>query len=107
MEARARSYLAANCAHCHRPGGAGQGGADLRWETAADELGICDVDPQEGDLGVAGAKLLVPGAPELSLVSLRMHATEAGRMPPLGTSLVDVEGVDVVDQWIRSLASCP
>ena len=30
---RARSYLHANCAGCHRPGGPGRGDIDLRAET--------------------------------------------------------------------------
>ncbi|HMV68878.1 MAG TPA: PQQ-dependent sugar dehydrogenase, partial [Myxococcota bacterium] len=33
-EARSRAYLHANCSFCHRPGGGGLGGLDLRYGTA-------------------------------------------------------------------------
>jgi len=56
---------------------------------------------------VAGAKRLVPGAPEQSLLSIRPHAIAVGRMPPLASSVVDDAGVAVIDDWIASLSSCP
>jgi hypothetical protein len=56
------------------------------------------------NLGIAGAKLVLPGAPETSLVSVRMHALDVGRMPPLATSVVDANGTGLVDDFIRSLA---
>ena len=42
-----------------------------------------------------------------SLVSIRMKRSGAGRMPPLGSNVVDSLGVDVVDRYIDSLAACP
>ncbi len=69
---------------------------------------ICNVDPQRGDLGIAGAKLLVPGDPSKSLVSVRPHALPgANRMPPRASSLVDTKGVGVIDDWVRSVTACP
>lgn len=106
-EPRARAYAHVNCGNCHRPGGTGRGTADFRFETAFAEMGICGVDPQEGDLGVAGAQLLVPGSPALSLISLRMGTLEAARMPAVGSRVVDADGVALVDGWITGIASCP
>ncbi len=103
---RARSYLHANCAMCHRPGGPGIVDMDLRFSRSLVETHTCDVEPTEGDLGVAGARRLVPGAPAQSLVSILPHATLVGRMPPLATSVVDSAGVAVIDEWIGSLESC-
>ncbi len=68
---------------------------------------VCGVAPTRGDLGVAGAALLKPGAPEQSVLSLRMHSLAAPRMPPLGTALEDAAGEALVDAWIRSVAACP
>lgn len=107
VDMRARSYLHSNCANCHRPGGSGQGDLDLLYETPEVSMNICNVDPQEGDLGVAGAKLLVPGDPSKSLMSLRMHALDSNRMPDVGTKVVDPLGTTVVDEWINSIAACP
>ncbi len=107
VEARARGYLHANCSICHRPNGSGQGPADFRYATPLAMMGVCNADPSQGDLGVSGAKLLVPGAAAQSLISLRMHATDVSRMPPLATHIVDPTGTKDVDDWIASLSGCP
>jgi hypothetical protein len=107
VDLRARSYLHANCANCHQPGGSGQGTADFLYATPFVDTGVCNVDPQEGDLGVTGAKLLVPGDPSLSLVSLRMKRLDSNRMPAIATSVIDPLGTNLVDDWIQSLTACP
>ena len=107
LEQRAKSYLHANCSICHRPGGTNQANWDGRFEIALHDMGVCNADPLEGDLGVTGAKLMVPGDPTHSLISLRMHATDSDKMPPIGRHVVDTQGAAVVDAWITSLSSCP
>lgn len=105
---RARAYLHGNCSFCHRPGGTGRGPADFRFSTPFAAVGVCDAVPQTGDLGVAGARLLKPGDPSRSIISLRTHAPfGADRMPPLGSHLVDPVGTQVLDDWIRAVISCP
>jgi uncharacterized repeat protein (TIGR03806 family) len=106
VEARARSYLHANCAHCHRPMGGGQGTMDLRYGTALAKTATCDADNTQGSIGDA-KKIVAPGAPEASVMSLRLHATDAKRMPPVAVSVTDPTGTAVVDDWIRSLTACP
>jgi hypothetical protein len=49
----------------------------------------------------------VPGEPQNSILSLRMHATDAKRMPPVAVSVTDPLGSKVVDDWISSLTACP
>lgn len=105
LDARARSYLHANCSHCHRPeGGAPRSSMDLRFFAA--DTKACNVVPEIDDLGVPDARLLAPGAPERSIVSIRVHATDARRMPPLATRVVHAEGAALLDEWIRGL-TCP
>jgi uncharacterized repeat protein (TIGR03806 family) len=104
---RARAYLHANCAMCHQPGGPGRGELDLRAATPLAEASLCDEQPQGSDLGVAGARLVVPGEPSRSLVSLRIHDLGLDRMPPLGSQVVDPEGTELVDGWIAGMSSCP
>lgn len=107
LDQRARAYLHTNCAQCHQPMGGGRGPMDLRFTTSPSAAGACNVAAATGDLGIAGAKLLVPGDPALSLLSVRPHTTGATRMPPLGASTVDQSGLAVVDTWIRGLKACP
>jgi uncharacterized repeat protein (TIGR03806 family) len=107
VESRARSYLHGNCANCHRPQGPGRGSADLRFSVRFADTKLCNALPETESLGISGAKLLVPGNPGMSLVSLRMHRLDEARMPPLSSHAVDPLGTSVVDAFIRSLASCP
>jgi uncharacterized repeat protein (TIGR03806 family) len=107
LEARAKAYLHANCSGCHRPGGPGRGSMDLRYATPLAQMGVCDAAPEQGNLGFPDARLLKPGHPELSILSLRLHALDADRMPPLGTGVVDPGGVSLVDDWITKLGGCP
>jgi hypothetical protein len=59
--------------------------------------------------GVAGSRRLVPGAPERSLIVLRMEAPDrdSGRMPQLATSVLDSIGIALLSDWIRSIGTCP
>ena len=108
LEERSRSVLHANCSGCHRPGGVLGGKPDFRYATSLSDAAYCGAAPALGTAGgPSGSKLLLPGAPGKSVISLRMHATAAGQMPPLGRSTVDTAGVTVLDQWISSLQACP
>jgi uncharacterized repeat protein (TIGR03806 family) len=104
---RARAYLHANCSMCHRPGGGGLGGLDLRWTTGLASTGTCDVVPSNGTLGIVGARVVAPGEPERSVLWERLRIVGDGRMPPLGTVLEHEAATDVIAEWITGLTSCP
>ncbi|WP_394823332.1 PQQ-dependent sugar dehydrogenase [Pendulispora albinea] len=104
---RAASYLHSNCSFCHRPNGLGGGGTDFRYTTSLANRKACNANPSNGNLGVPDAKIIAPGSPGKSVLSLRVHALDAARMPPLASSLVDKAGAAVLDEWIASLAACP
>jgi uncharacterized repeat protein (TIGR03806 family) len=106
VDARARSYLHGNCAHCHRPGGGGQGTMDLRYALAFHDTATCNAMNTQGTVGTA-TQLITPGSPDASILSLRLHATDSKRMPPVAVSLTDPVGTAVIDDWIRSLSTCP
>ena len=103
---RARAWLDVNCAHCHQPGGGGLGALDLRYATPMADAGLCGA-PENGDLGVPGALIVTPGAPEASVLSLRLHATDANRMPAVATHTPDPVGTALVDAWITGMEACP
>jgi hypothetical protein len=87
-------------------GGPGRVPPDWRASLALAQTGACNGVPQDGDLGIPGALLLVPGTPAKSVASLRMHTLDANRMPPIASHVVDVEGTGLIDAWITSLTSC-
>jgi len=104
---RARAYLHTNCAMCHQPNGGTAVNMDLRDTIAMNTTNLCNVDPVNGDLGVTGAKRLVPGNPEQSVLYLRMHRRGAQQMPPLGSNLIDDQGAALLEQWILQMdANC-
>jgi uncharacterized repeat protein (TIGR03806 family) len=104
---RARAYLDSNCSGCHRPGGSsGRSTMDLRAETKLADMNICNAVPIVDDLGIPQARLLKPGNGESSIIHARMIDQGGYRMPPLGTSEVDEDGVRVIENWINSLDGC-
>lgn len=104
---RARSYLHANCAGCHQPDApVARGNVDLRYATALDEMGACDVAPEAGTFGLDEPRVIVPGAPDRSIMAYRMGTRNDHAMPPLGSRLVDPEGTELIRAWIEGLASC-
>ncbi|HEY6877197.1 MAG TPA: PQQ-dependent sugar dehydrogenase [Polyangiales bacterium] len=107
VDQRARSYLHANCSFCHRPNGPGRSDMDLRFARSLKDAKLCNVAPATGDLGIAGAKLLAPGDLQKSLVLVRARSTDASRMPPLASALVDPQGTKVIADWIASTTACP
>jgi uncharacterized repeat protein (TIGR03806 family) len=109
-ELRARSYLHANCAHCHQPNGNAPTPLDLRFTTPLSQMNACDIDPLEGDLGISGIKILDPqgsfNQPNSIMVTRMESLDTANRMPPLATDIVDVDALDVLKNWIDGLTSC-
>ncbi|MCC6848891.1 MAG: PQQ-dependent sugar dehydrogenase [Deltaproteobacteria bacterium] len=107
LDARARSYLHANCGHCHRPQGGAPVQINLLAETALASTFICGALPQAGDLGVPGARIVSPGHPEQSVLWLRAALRGQQQMPPLATLIEDAEGSALLADWITSLGGCP
>lgn len=53
-----------------------------------------------------GALRIAPGEPENSVLFQRLAGTNPyTRMPPLGTSIVDEEAVDIIERWITETSS--
>ena len=103
LEDRVRVYLDVNCAMCHRPEGTGNAKIDLRYQTELDRTGMIGEKPAQGDLGVANAELVAKGKPDNSLLLHRIETLGAGRMPNLGSNLIDAEAVKLLREWITNL----
>ncbi len=106
LQAQARSYLDANCSHCHNPEGPGRtSGLYLDPTTPLSiAYGLCK-QPVAAGKG-SGDRLvdIHPGAPEKSVLSFRLHSTDPSiMMPELGRSTSHREGLEVIDRWIASL----
>jgi hypothetical protein len=101
LEQRVRSYLDANCAECHRPGGAGN--YDARYDTPLTRQKIVDA-PAAVTLGLTDARIVRPGDTVHSVLYQRINATNpAVKMPPLSHDRVDARAVRVFGEWIERL----
>lgn len=104
LESRVRSYLHSNCANCHVEAGGGNAAINLASHIDRDQMRVLDVEPQHErfDLGAA-ARLVAPGAPERSVLWLRLARRGAAQMPPLATTRVDPLGSSLVRDWIMGM----
>ena len=100
---RARSYLHANCAHCHRKWGGGNADFQLLATLDVSDLGTVGVRPGQGTFNIPHARILAPGDPYRSVLFYRMAQVGPGRMPRLGSAVVDERGLRLVHEWIRQL----
>ncbi len=103
LEHRVRSYLDANCGHCHRSD-SGTPYFDARLEVPPIQQNLIDgVLAGHFEMG-PGARYIKPGNPELSAVHVRAASAEPGvAMPPLGKHVVDEKAMSLLREYIQRL----
>lgn len=103
---RARAWLDINCGHCHRKEGpANTSGLFLDiYESDEFHLGI-NKSPVAAGKGSGNRSFDIhPGKPESSILVYRMESNDPGiRMPEIGRSVADQEGLALIKDWIRDL----
>jgi mono/diheme cytochrome c family protein len=108
LEYRARSFLAANCSQCHQPGGtAQQANWDARITTPTANAGLVKGTPVN-NFGSTSNFIVTPQSPGYSILLTRISTRDLGslpsiQMPPLDSTLVDTQNVQLVSNWIMSL----
>ena len=68
LDKRARSYLDANCAQCHRPGSGVQAFWDARYDTPLGQQGASSYGPVNDHLGDPTSCVIVPQMISLSSI---------------------------------------
>ncbi len=101
LEDRARSYLDANCAYCHRPQGT-VAYFDTRYDTPLAEQKLVGgrvlIDER-----IDNPRIIAPNDIWRSILFMRANSVEAFKMPPMGRNTIDQRGMNLLRQWIESL----
>jgi uncharacterized repeat protein (TIGR03806 family) len=103
---RVRSYLDANCSHCHRPGALNFASYDARYEIPLERQNLLFARPVN-DYGIDRARYVKPNDPWRSMLLVRLEKTDTMKMPPLGRNVVDDQAVALLRRWIASLDGQP
>ncbi len=114
LEVRVRSYVDANCAHCHQD----QRHCDYRpmrfafgesgGNNGHTNMGVCVPTADMQDFPSAYNTIIKPGSTERSMLYYRINTIdESYRMPLHGRTLIHDEGVALIEEWINSLTTCP
>jgi uncharacterized repeat protein (TIGR03806 family) len=101
LEERARSYLDANCAHCHRPGGT-VANFDARFDTPLAQQALID-GPVLIDQGIDRPRVISPRDIWRSIAYMRVDSVGDIQMPPLARNTIDTAGVKLLGEWIDSM----
>lgn len=107
LEARVRSYLHSNCAHCHVKEGGGNSKFSVAFDASLSATDLVNGLPVHDAYGITDARLVAPKAPLRSLLLHRMANRGRGQMPPLATSVVDEQALKLLTDWIVSLDESP
>jgi glucose/arabinose dehydrogenase/mono/diheme cytochrome c family protein len=99
LEYRVRSYLQANCANCHFPGGPTPAAWDARIVTPLSGAGIVDGE-LANPMGNPTNVVAKPGLLANSMIHHRISLRGTNQMPPLGSTVVDTQSVALVAAWI-------
>ncbi|HEY7313208.1 MAG TPA: PQQ-dependent sugar dehydrogenase [Gemmataceae bacterium] len=100
---RARSYLHANCSHCHMKWGGGNAEFQLLATLPLKDTGTVGTKPAHGDFALRDPRIIAPGEPERSMVLHRMKLSGLGRMPHVASSVLDERAVPMIHDWIKQL----
>ncbi|HEY3862264.1 MAG TPA: LamG-like jellyroll fold domain-containing protein [Verrucomicrobiae bacterium] len=110
LQERSRSYLDANCAQCHQPGGTGIT-FDARYDTPLANQNIVNF-PAAVSLGYDHARIVAPRDLWRSALYDRVNTVDGTnsikiQMPPLARNVIDTNAVAVLAAWINSLPGTP
>lgn len=105
VDIRLRSYLDANCSHCHQQNARCDYRAlrlNFNQTSNLTNLGVCLTAAEPVNSTIS--KIVAPGNYNKSVMHYRLQSVdESNRMPLLGRTVVHDEGLLLVQQWISSL----
>ena len=104
LHLRARAYLHANCAHCHRKWGGGKAEFELHASIPLSQTLTVNTRPGQGTFQMDDPRIVVLGVPDRSMILHRMKLEGLGRMPHIASKVIDTDAVEMISRWIASLS---
>ncbi len=101
LETRIRSYLDANCSHCHQPG-SGLNTFDARYSTELADQGILNASTKTQNSDEQNL-IVAPGDLGRSELWRRDTSQTAIQMPPLARNVLDTAYLNQLEEWILGL----
>ena len=108
LEFRARSFLTANCAQCHQPGGpAARAVWDARITTTTAAANLINALPAN-NFGSPNNLIIAPQSPTNSILLTRLATRDLNnlpslQMPPFASHLTNAAATQLITDWINSL----
>ena len=102
LDDRGRSYLDVNCGICHNKRGETITMFHLKRHLTLQETKAMK-PPAVASFGISDAHVVAPGDPNGSALIYRMATAGYGRMPYVGSEVVDSKGVTLIHHWMESL----
>jgi len=101
LDMRVKSYIAANCSHCHQPGGVSANfDASFYVPLSAENIiGGAINRPLHGP----DDRVVTPNDLGFSVMHSRVSVVGANQMPPLGKNVVDDKAVAMITDWIKGM----
>lgn len=103
LDLRVKSYLAANCSHCHHPTGV-SANFDASFHVALSAQNIVE-GLINRPLQSSSERVVSPNDLANSVLHTRMALVGANQMPSLGKNVVDQKAVALIADWIRGMDS--
>lgn len=103
LDQRVKSYLDANCSHCHHPEGV-TANFDARFNIPLFAQGIVGGTINR-PINSPEDKVVSPGDLARSLLHGRSSVVGTNQMPPLGKNVVDAKAAALIADWINSLSA--
>ena len=84
-------------------GGGGSALIDLRREMTPKQTHAINEPPMLGAFGIDDARIVHPGDPARSVLLYRVAKCGSGRMPKIGSQVVDDRAVALLGRWIAEM----
>ncbi len=101
QDQRVKSYLAANCSHCHHPTGV-SANFNASFEVPLANQGIIG-GLINRPISSPADRVVVPDDLPDSVMHGRMSVVGANQMPPIGKNVVDEKAVALLTDWIKGM----